>query len=355
MMTSFGHEVILYSGERNEAPCAKHHVVVTPNEQQKWFGKFDPRDTSVQPKITWDPNDISWTTMNRRIAKLMHWCDKTDIFCPIMGYDHFPIVQHLPELSVAEWGVGYEGVVTRDRWHWCFESEAWRHYIYGKQNVINGRNYDTVIPNSFDPDDFQFSAKRGNYLLYLGRLVTRKGPHIGALIAERLGMRYVVAGPGGKQIDNGRIRMDDGVTFRGEYVGSVGLKERAELFRDAAVLLVPTIYIEPFGGVACEAMLSGTPVVAHNFGAFTETVRPGVSGYRFSTLPEGCQAVERAMELDRQEVRIYAERFSIWKVRYRYDQWLKSIHGLWADGTGVGDWLGHGAASSQVASTSILE
>ncbi len=344
MMMSLDYEVILYGGERNEAPCTKHHAVITNQEREQWFGKFDPTDTSVQPTITWDPNHAAWFTTNRRVSALMKAdSSEKDIFCPIMGYDHYPIAVQHPKMSVAEWGVGYEGVVKRDRWHWCFESEAWRHYIYGKQNIVNGRNYDTVIPNSFDPADFTFSAKRGDYLMFLGRLVTRKGPHIGALIAEKLGMPYVVAGPGGKQLPGGIVECDKGLQFRGEYVGSVGLKERAQLLANAAALIVPTIYIEPFGGVACEAMLSGTPVVASNFGAFTETVRPHISGYRFTTLPEGCEAVKSAMELDRQQVRDYAEKFSIWKVRYQYDHWLKSIHGLWADGTGVGDWFGDGA------------
>jgi glycosyltransferase involved in cell wall biosynthesis len=79
-------------------------------------------------------------------------------------------------------------------------------------------------------------------------------------------------------------------------------------------------------------MMCGTPVVASPWGAFNETVVPGVSGYPFHTLAEGVTAVEQAMLLDRTKVREHAERYSIWNVRHEYDRWLKQLHGLWGPG-----------------------
>jgi len=55
-------------------------------------------------------------------------------------------------------------------------------------------------------------------------------------------------------------------------MGSVGVEERANLLANAQVTLVPTTYLEPFGGVVIESMLAGTPVVTTDFGAFPELV-----------------------------------------------------------------------------------
>lgn len=48
-------------------------------------------------------------------------------------------------------------------------------------------------------------------------------------------------------------------------MGSVGVKERAELMAYADAVMVPTTYLEPFGGVVIEAMLSGTPAITTDF------------------------------------------------------------------------------------------
>lgn len=334
MMDSLGHEVILYSGEHNEAPCSEHVVTVTDKEQVEWFGEHDPNDPWT--KIGWSPSDVWWRTMNARtIAHITPTFDpRVDVMCLISGWCQRPIVDALPGGLANEWGIGYEGVCLND--HLCFESYAWMHYIYAKQGVVNGRWYDTVIPNSFDPLDFtpRLGAGGGDYLLFIGRLVQRKGPHVAAQIADRLGMKLIVAGPGATSAEKGRIITPE-VTIVGgnlEYAGPVNKAERAELMAGAAVCIVPTLYIEPFGGVNVEAMMSGTPVVASDFGAFTETVNEGVSGYRFRTLQEGADAVQKAIDLPRDGVAKWAERYSIWNVRHEYDTWFKRMDGLWGEG-----------------------
>ena len=45
-----------------------------------------------------------------------------------------------------------------------------------------------------------------------------------------------------------------------------------QLFANAKCTLMPSKYAEPFGFVALESMLSGTPVITTDYGAFPETV-----------------------------------------------------------------------------------
>jgi glycosyltransferase involved in cell wall biosynthesis len=88
----------------------------------------------------------------------------------------------------------------------------------------------------------------------------------------------------------------------GEYLGPVGL-ERAELYQNAKAVFVPTTYVEPYGTVNVEAQMCGTPVITTDWGAFTETVIDGVTGYRCRTFGEFVQASIDAPKLDRNVIR----------------------------------------------------
>jgi glycosyltransferase involved in cell wall biosynthesis len=50
---------------------------------------------------------------------------------------------------------------------------------------------------------------------------------------------------------------------------------------DAWVLVAPSLWAEPLGLVALEAIVRGVPVVASEKGGFGETVEPGISGLLF--------------------------------------------------------------------------
>lgn len=330
MMLAEGYEVILYSGEYNEAECTEHVMLIMEHERREWMGG-DGFDTALTPFL-WDINEPYWYTMNHRaIPEILKRADEHDFLCLIGGSCQSPIAQNVPLMAV-EWGVGYEGIFAK---YCAFESYAWMHHVYGKLGIVNGRAYDAVIPNFFDPDDFMvdFSGKKSDDLLYLGRVVDRKGPHIAGLIAERLGRKLIVAGPGAKKTKKGLTTME-GTLIPGEveYVGTVDKDHRTTLLAEAACVLTPTIYIEPFGGAAVEAMLSGTPVVASDWGAFTETVPPNV-GRRFRTLAEGVVAVEEAVNLDAATIRWFAERrYGLDAVGPRFRTWFDHLETLWDKG-----------------------
>lgn len=337
MMTNLGFEVIVYSGEENEAVCTEHVPLFTRAEREAHFGVYTPSWT--WGGLTWDPADEPWRNVNERaVGAIRERAEKRDLILLIAGLAQKPISDALPALTACEWGIGYEGVFSPFN---CYESYAWMHYLYGKYNIGagDGRWYDTVIPNFFDPDDFEVrtSGVGGGYLLFLGRLTRRKGPEVAAEIARRLGMPLVIAGPGGSNPEHGVI-LGDGVEIRGDvtYTGPVGTQVRAGLLREASALIAPTLYLEPFGGVAVEAMMAGTPAVTSDWGAFPETVEEGLTGYRFRRVAEGVEAVKAAMELPRAMIRERAmQRFSLDAVGPQYARWFERLDGLWDN-----DWYG---------------
>ena len=94
---------------------------------------------------------------------------------------------------------------------------------------------------------------------------------------------------------------------RVEFLGEIGECDKGGFLGDAAALLFPIDWPEPFGLVMIEAMACGTPVVAFRRGAVPEVMRDGVSGYVVDTLDGAVEATARALELPRKRCRTYFE------------------------------------------------
>jgi glycosyltransferase involved in cell wall biosynthesis len=109
--------------------------------------------------------------------------------------------------------------------------------------------------------------------------------------------------------------------------------ERAEFLANARALLMPTIYCEPGGNVAIEAMMCGTPVICPDFGVMSETVKPGVSGFHFRILREAVEAVQTIGLLDPGRIRSYAlQNFSLRATKPKFEEWFMKLQSLWGDG-----------------------
>ena len=75
------------------------------------------------------------------------------------------------------------------------------------------------------------------------------------------------------------------------FLGSVGPRRRADVLGDAAALLHPIYFDEPFGLSVVEAMACGTPVVAYRRGSMPEVVDEGVTGYLAHDIESSVNAV----------------------------------------------------------------
>lgn len=324
MMMSLGHEVFLYASEDNEADCTELTTVVSKAEQNEWFGALNWK-VDLFPSDGWDINKPWWRIGNARaIREINKRIEPNDFVCAIMGRCHAQVMDAFPYHRNVEWGIGYEGVYSNYR---VFESYAWMHHVYGLRHEVNGNPNDTVIPNFFEIEDFDLGDGSGDYYLFLGRVILRKGPHVAARVCNEIDQKLIIAGQGGIAQPDGSLLGIDNVVINGnyEYIGTVNPKERNELIGNAKAMFVPTVYIEPFGGVAVEAMLCGTPVITTDWGAFTETVVDGVTGFRCNTIQEFKDAALGVDTLDRAAIREYAMKFTTDNLRWKYQKYFDRI------------------------------
>ena len=166
-----------------------------------------------------------------------------------------------------------------------------------------------VIPHGADETQFPFQEKPEDYLLYLGRFVSGKGPIQAIQMARSLGLKLVLAGPENPYFREKIRPLVDGKSV--EYVGFVRGAERSRCLGGARALVYPIQYPEAFGLVLVEAMFCGTPVAALRLGAVPEIIDEGVSGYLADTAAEMPEAIGKCFALDRAGIRRRAEqRFS---------------------------------------------
>lgn len=171
-----------------------------------------------------------------------------------------------------------------------------------QKDAFSGITNVSVVHHGIDTDAFPFRAERAEYLLFLGRIIPRKGAEHAIRLARAAGMRLVIAGGGEEQYIRETITpFVDGRTVA--YVGHVGVAERNQLLRGAAALLFPAVAPEPFGLVMIEAMACGVPVVALDCGPVPEIVDQGVTGFYADDLERLQAYIPAARTLDRARIR----------------------------------------------------
>jgi glycosyltransferase involved in cell wall biosynthesis len=176
-----------------------------------------------------------------------------------------------------------------------------------QRQVFQGVPGVPVVPHGIDTDAFPFGPRRGDYLLYLGRLMPDKGPQEAIGLARRAGMRLLLAGPAEPDYYHSAIApLVDGREV--EYVGGAVPAERNRLLAGAAALLYPLRQPEPFGLVMVEAMACGTPVAAVGVGAVPEVVENGLTGYHAADAESLLGRLPAVLALDRARVRQEAVR-----------------------------------------------
>lgn len=164
-------------------------------------------------------------------------------------------------------------------------------------------------PNALDLDAYPFSARRGDYLLFIGRMREDKGAHRAIAVARELGVPLRICGRMHGEAERAYFAREIAPHLGDDvaYLGEVSHEEKVRLLQGARCTLFPSTREEPFGLVLLESMACGTPVVALRHGAVPEVLAHGVTGYVVDEVAQMAAAVGAADDLDPADCRAHVE------------------------------------------------
>jgi glycosyltransferase involved in cell wall biosynthesis len=190
-----------------------------------------------------------------------------------------------------------------------------------------GLNYLATVYNGIDLSLYPLQ-KRGNDLIFLGRIHPDKGVHLAIEVAQRTGLPLFIAGIVQDQAYF-RERVEPHLSRTIRYIGPVDVAGKNALFARARALLHLNTIPERFGLVLAEANCAGVPVIAMNLGSCREVIEDGRTGFLVNDVGEAVGALERAGAIGREVCRQRVEQnFSIDTMVAGYEKVYRKVFEL---------------------------
>lgn len=318
MMSRRGHEIIHYGHRNSKVDCTELVVVIEPETYDILYGNiYDIRKN--QYTILSDDSELYSLISGNTIYEISKRKQPGDFLLLFGGFWNKRIADAHGDLIVVEPAIGYPASFCNFK---VYPSYAFMHRFVEDSN-LQMNYYHVVIPHYFDVDDFDATQPKEDYFLFIGRLNFDKGVTLAIELTANIGARLKVCGQGNLS-SLGYDKIPDHVDF----IGFVDVQKRKELMAKAKCLIMPTLYMEPFGCVVIESLLSGTPVLTNDWGGPGENNIHGITGFKCRTYEQFEWAARNIHLIDSKNCREWAEKnFSFDKVGFMYEEYFQSLQG----------------------------
>lgn len=281
-----GHEVTLYASGGSKTSAR----LVRMSEHPLWH---DPqcRDTL--------PHHVRLVERVRRDAA------QFDLVHFHLDYVHFPVARCLPCPTLTTLH-GRLYPPDEQAFFAAYPDVPLASISDNQRRPLPDANWRATVYHGLPRDLHAFGHGDGGYLAFLGRVSPEKGLDMAIEIARRAGMRLRVAA---KIYPEERAYYEREIVplFKQspwvEYLGEVGGPAKDKFLGDAAALVFPITWEEPFGLVMIEAMACGTPVIAFRRGSVPEVLQDGVTGFVVDDVSQAADAALRVRQLCRRACR----------------------------------------------------
>jgi glycosyltransferase involved in cell wall biosynthesis len=208
-----------------------------------------------------------------------------DGVCSIFKTAHCYSTSPLPEKLL---GTFYSPLQRRTRRKYALRADAVVSISRSLEKYVNqiiNPKRSFVIPNIITAEHYEVEPEERyrSTLLFLGALIKPKGceyllramPEIAKDEPEVM-VRILGEGPEYQNLRflSSRLGLDKSIIFE----GLVPYEKTPVYYASTDIVVFPSIWPEPFGRIAVEAMAAGKPVVGSHVGGIAETIKEGYTG-----------------------------------------------------------------------------
>lgn len=299
-LQKLGLDVVVYANGESKLEC-----------EVRWL--YEKSQWPIQGELYSDMRDINhvaWALADAwNEADVVHLNNAPGlVFSRFAGPQFVYTVHHAHHEALSEFYSHYESVNFVNISHFQQRLESMRRM--------------RTIHHGVDLSQYEFQSTKQPYVAFLGRIAPMKGVHTAIEVAQKSGMPLKIGGevqPMYRDYFEQRVKPHIDGKFI-EYVGEVGLEGKNELLGNAAAMLFPIEWDEPFGLVMIESMATGTPVLAFPGGSVPEVVADGVSGFVCNSTEQMAERVKQlSHSFDPTSVREYVRaNFSVERMVREY-------------------------------------